>query len=147
MTAARPSRRQPGGNTATAVTAVAQRWQSQFCSGGQLGGGGGLAAAACRQRVHGSRLLLVDCCLFLPPPSLLPQVSSSPPYLSLNSKMENTIVKSFLINIFQTVIVCCLIECFHGDVVSLIVLHWSQTILNISNKVFHLELICRILHT
>ena len=40
-----------------------------------------------------SHSFLVDCCLFLPPPLLLPQVSSSPPYLSLNSKMENTVVK------------------------------------------------------
>jgi hypothetical protein len=54
---------------------------------------GSLAAAAWLQHGCGGRLLLVDCCLFLPPPSLLPQVSSSPPYLSLNSKMEKTFVK------------------------------------------------------
>jgi hypothetical protein len=68
--------------------------QRQFCSDGQLGGGGGsLAAAAWWQRGLSGRLLLVDCCLFLPPPSPLPQVSSSPPYLSLNSKMKKNIVK------------------------------------------------------
>jgi hypothetical protein len=52
-----------------------------------------LAAAAWQQRGRGGRLLLVDCCLLLPPPLLLLPVSSLPPYLSLNSKMKNTVVK------------------------------------------------------
>jgi hypothetical protein len=55
--------------------------------------GGNLAEAAWRQRGRSGKLLLVDCCLLLPPPSPLPPVSLSPPYLSLNSKMKNTVVK------------------------------------------------------
>jgi hypothetical protein len=52
-----------------------------------------LTAATWRQHGRGGRLLLVDCCLLMPLPSLLPPVSSLPPYLSLNSKMKNTVVK------------------------------------------------------
>jgi hypothetical protein len=92
------------------VAAAVLQWRAAWRRRQQLGGSC-LAAAAWRQRVRGSRLLLVDCCLFLPPPSLLPLVYLLPPYLSLNSKIENTVL-SFLINIFQSGSVCCLCECF-----------------------------------
>ncbi len=55
-------------------------------------------------------------------------------------KWKTPLLKLFFVNIFQTGIVCCLIECFHGDVVSLIVLHCSQTIYSIfQTKYFILE--------
>jgi hypothetical protein len=46
-------------------------------------------------------------------------------------KWKKPLLKLFLVKIFQPGIVCCLIECFHGDVVSLIVLHCSQTMYSI----------------
>ncbi len=46
-------------------------------------------------------------------------------------KWKTPLLKLFLVNIFQAGIICCWIECFHGDVVSLIVLHCSQTIYSI----------------
>jgi hypothetical protein len=85
---------QLGGSTAAAAAAAAQRRQWQFCRGRQLGSGSNsLAAAAWRQPGRGGRLLLVVCFLVLPPPLLLPPVSLLPPFLSLNSKNENTIFK------------------------------------------------------
>jgi hypothetical protein len=45
--------------------------------------------------------------------------------------MECTVLKLFLFNVFQTGIVCCLIECFHGYVVLLIVFHYNHTIYSI----------------
>jgi hypothetical protein len=97
-------------SSSAAVAATVLQWRAAWWRRRQLD------TAAWRQRGLSSRLLLVDCCLFLPPPLLLPKVSPSPPYLSLDSKMgKNPLLKLFFINIFQTEIICCLIECFHGD--------------------------------
>jgi hypothetical protein len=45
--------------------------------------------------------------------------------------MEYTVLKLFLFNVFQTGIVCCLIRCFHGNIVLLIVFHYNHTIYSI----------------
>jgi hypothetical protein len=59
---------------------------------------------------------------------IIPKTPSGKSICHLFIKWKTPLLKLFLVYIFQTGIVCCLIECFHGDVVSLIVLHCSQTI-------------------
>jgi hypothetical protein len=43
-------------------------------------------------------------------------------------KWNTLLLKLFFFNVFQTGIVCCLIQCFHGDIVLLIVFHYNHTI-------------------
>ncbi len=62
---------------------------------------------------------------------IIPKTPSSKSICNWILKWKTPLLNLFLVNIFQTGIVCCLIECFHGDVVSLIVLHCSQTIYSI----------------
>ncbi len=59
---------------------------------------------------------------------IIPKIPSGKSICHWILKWKPPLLKLFLVNIFQTGIVCFLIECFHGDVVSLIVLHCSQTI-------------------
>ncbi len=52
---------------------------------------------------------------------IIPKTPSSKSIFHWIPKWKTPLVKLFLVNIFQTGIVCCLIECCHGDAVSLIV--------------------------
>ncbi len=54
---------------------------------------------------------------------IIPKSPSSKSNCHWIPKWNTPLLKLFLVNIFQTKIVCCLIECFYGNVVSPIVLH------------------------